>query len=318
MACLARYQQASWHAHTSKLHLYRVAAGLQEPLADFFGQLSPGIYQLRLHKQRHKCFHERSFQIVLFGRVNSKRETTYYELMHDNELTITTEPFQVDMQNPWVHLMNPPSGLQSLQLHKLQQWDLIKVSPVFVTSNTPLQFMDASSAGFDEDGNSIYISVRFGNHAELGRSSSGYRFLYGRYGSYREESAPHKQFQGKAAWPGLLVNLSCYKWIPTDLQRVQSLKKRVVYLGQAEEGTLHAVRVLFRGWRHATLPNGEQSAVMQSEGRVISLLPGKFVFGKDRPDYAMFTWKGRATGGPAVRLADNQEFQMLCYRVFLE
>ena len=101
------------------------------------------------------------------------------------------------------------------------------------------------------------------------------------------------------------------------MEHVHELRHRSVHLGQAQEGSLHAVRVLFRGWQHATLASGQHSAVMQTTGQIISVLPGKFVFGKQTTDFAIFTWHGRATGGPAVRLGDGQEFQMLCYRVFL-
>ena len=100
-------------------------------------------------------------------------------------------------------------------------------------------------------------------------------------------------------------------------EHVHELRQRAVHLGHAQEGSLHAIRVLFRGWQHATLASRQYSAVMQTADQILSVLPGKFVFGTQTPNFAIFTWQGRATGGPAVRLGDDQEFQVLCYRVFL-
>ena len=280
-----------------------------------------GTYQLHLHKQQHKCLHELAFGVdISSSSSNSSNRhelTVYYELMYDAETTITTQPFHLDPCSTYCHILKPPSGLQSVQLHKLRQGDLIRVSPEFTSASPSLRYPEENvSAGVDDKGNPLFISVRFGSHAELGRSSESGRFIYGRYGSYREEIAPHKNFQGKAAWPGILVNLSCYTWITATMQQVGSLKERAVHLGHAEDGSLHAVRVLFRGWDKATLASGQRLAIMQTTGPIISVLPGKFVFGQGGPDYAMFTWKGWATGGPEVRLGDGQEFQLLCYRVF--
>lgn len=292
-----------------------------------------GTYQLRLHKQQLGSLHESQFLISVTSkhdcggsncRVPSRYERIaggkYYNFMYDNELMVTTEPFHITSQSNRCRfeIRDPPCGLQSIQIFRVQKGDLIRVSPVFQSAMQ--RRLDSSKAGHDEFGKPLFISMRQSSHAaqytELGRSSNIDLFLYGRYGNCKEQSAEHKTFHGKEAWPGVLVNVSAYEWITTSMQRVHSLRLRAVLFADTAEGSLHAVRVQFKGWQQISVSGAEDFTTMQCKGPTISVLPGKFVFGKSVPDYAMFTWKGKATGGPAVKLRVDAEFEMLCYSIF--
>ena len=85
----------------------------------------------------------------------------YYELMYDSERTITTPPFALNPCRTYCHIFKPPSGLESIQLKKLRKGDLVKVSPVYVSASPAgLDLEQSSSAGVDEKGNPLFISVR--------------------------------------------------------------------------------------------------------------------------------------------------------------
>ncbi len=117
-------------------------------------------------------------------------------------------------------------------------------------------------------------------------------------------------------YPAILVNLDQFEWQTRYLHDVHSLKSRAVPMGRSSDGTLHAARVLFRGWDKQCLLQ-QDVHVMKESGPVICVLPGKLEFVEGgKVVRSMFTWDGKATGGSAVRLGDLQEIQILCYKIF--
>ena len=279
-----------------------------------------GQYQLLLHKETNNCTSNSTFHIVVDVTEPSPQEklrSSFYEPLYDDAATIATNSFPIQHDDTTILIVftSLPVGLKSVQLRKLHPGQLAVVSPQWVKITRSVDFPPWDTcAGSEQDGDALWVSLRLGaTHAELGRMGPGTSFLYGRHNSYREEAAPHAIFQGRAVYPAVLANIDQYEWVTRQYTDVQSLKSRAVPMGMSSDGSLHAARVLFRGWEEHNLLQHDLH-VMKLSGPVLSVLPGKLEFVDDGRVRSMFTWKGKATGGSAVRLNDLQEIQVLCYK----
>ena len=280
-----------------------------------------GQYQLLLHKSTQMCTFNSAFTIAVNATDQStgwKLMSTFAEPFYDNSAIIATSsfPIQLDDCTILIEFDSMPIGLRSVQLKKLHLGEVAVVSPqwVKVASSNDYPPWD-TCAGSERNGDALWVSLRLGaSHAELGRMGPHSSFLYGRHDSYREESAPHATFQGRAVYPAVLVNVDQYEWVTRHCTDVHSLSSRAVPLGQSSDSVLHAARVLFRGWEEDMLLQHDHH-VMKMSGPVLSVLPGKVEFVRgNQHTRSMFTWEGKATGGHAVRLGTNQEIQVLCYK----
>lgn len=209
-----------------------------------------------------------------------------------------------------------PVGLKSVQLQRMHPGQVLLTSPQWTQVSPLVQFPPLDScAGSSQNGDAYWISLRLGIHPELGRMGYTNCFSYGRHGSYREECTIHTTFQGRSARPAVLANVEQFEWMTTTVGKAREVRGRAVLLGSLEDWTLHAARVLFRGWDQQLLEQRKQH-VMSCSGPIVSVLPGKFEFSKAGDTCrTMFTWMGKATGGPDVRLSEGQEIQILCYQL---
>ena len=286
-----------------------------------FDHLSPGAYQLVLHRdtQHGTLKDSANFAIKLWLDNDSKSAVMdrYYSAMYDAFEIITTKLVPVTAQNSClqVQFVGLPAGLKYAQLQKVELGSMVITSPQWVHTAPSFEIDWSTCAGSSHNGDYYWVSLRLGVHPELGRFGFDGRFLYGRHGSYREECAAHATFQGRAGHPAALVNLQQFEWVTITFDAVYKLASRAVVLGSAQDWTMHAARVLFCGWDEQALKHDRQH-VMTSSGPVIAVLPGKLEFSKaGAASRAMFTWEGKATGGPDIRVGDNQEVQILCYHV---
>ena len=280
-----------------------------------------GHYHLLLLKSTQTCTANSSFTIDVTATDRSsgwKLLNTYYNPIYDDMNNIATNTFQIheDGCTVLVEFDRLPVGLKSVHLQKVQHGQLAIVSPQWVKITPSSDYPHWDTCAGSGTGDAFWISLRVGTYAELGRMGPRTSFLYGRHGSYREESAPYATFQGKAFYPAVLVNVDQFEWVTTTMSDAHQFRSRAVPLGISCDGVLHAARVLFYGWEEQRVVQQDQR-VMKVSGQVQSVLPGKFEFvGNSTTARAMFTWEGKATGGHAVRLGEGQEVQILCYKVY--
>ena len=286
-----------------------------------FDQLSRGDYQLLLHRDAQQWTLRSSANFAIRIQPTNAIETaaweSFYSMLYDEMDTIVIAvTLTQHITSLQVQFKGLPVGLKSVQLQRMHPGQMLLTSPQWTQVSPSVQFPPLEScAGSSQNGDAYWISLRLGMNPELGRMGYNNYFSYGRHGSYREECTIHTTFQGRTARPAVLANVEQFEWMTTTVCKAHELRGSVVPLGSLQDWTLHAARVLFRGWDEQLLEQRKQ-LVMSCSGPVISVLPGKLEFSKtDNTCRTMFTWMGKATGGTDVRLSEGQEIQILCYQV---
>lgn len=97
-----------------------------------------------------------------------------------------------------------------------------------------------------------------------------------------------------------MTNINSFQWVRTRCgEDVASLaRQRGAVIRKSNDTILYAARIKFRGW---------DGGCPKTSGRVVSVLPGKYVAGSAFPH---FTWGGAATASVFAG-----EFELLCYYV---
>lgn len=300
------------------------AAHLQGTCA--FRELPKGNYQLMLHLQKRKIPRYASDTFTISVEVQSTQPpwerrsytASYYDRMYSKVDKIATNMFTVvrDDCEVTANLYGWPAGLKSVQLQRMRPGSVVATSLQWEELNPCLP--RDSHVGFCNDRTPLWISLRLGDPPELGRTGREGEFLYGRHGSYKEYDAPQADvtFRGRVGSPAVLVNVDEFDWVTTSIDNAHRLRDRAVPLANLQDWSLHAARVVFHGWDQQILKQHNKH-IMSCTGPVICVLPGKLEIPKDGGlCRAMFTWKGKATGGSKVKLGEHQDIQVLCYRVF--
>lgn len=224
-----------------------------------------------------------------------------------------------------------PVGLRSVQLKKVEQGQLLKVSPqwqMVTTASSSYPAMQPTAVGYEKGGDALWLSLRHDDQMrpQVGKIRPDLAFHYANTTSSVERLIPQPHYDATIGWsslyPGVLVNRHDFVWVATDLKHVHAILPNAVPLAAHQEAEglsklLYGARIYFCGWQQAgpyrsvgQAPGapGPVSYRMKTNGERVSLLPGKvevrrFANGR-RSTAAVFAWGGMATsrGG----LAKNQ------------
>ena len=267
-------------------------------------------------------------------------EGTYYEALYPASTSIATAAFTVSSTcNVLFCCTHMPAGVRSVQLKKVEQGQLLKVSPQWqMVTATAGSFpaKEQTAVGFEGGGEALWLSLKYDAQMrpQVGKIRPHLAFHYARTVCATELLLPQPHHYEASGWttlyPGVLVNAQDFTWVGTDLKHVDAILPSAVPLIDDQEGAeksivMYGARIRFCGWqlqhrpyrpsmphRHVKRP----SYTMMTSGELVSLLPGKLEV--ERPASgrhtvaAIFTWGGTSTsrGG----LEENQPFELLCFK----
>ena len=267
-------------------------------------------------------------------------EGTYYEALYPTSTSIATAACTVSSTcNVLFCCTHMPAGLRSVQLKKVEQGQLLKVSPqwqMVTTAADSYPDKEQTAVGFEGGGEALWLSLKYDAQMrpQLGKIRPDLAFHYARTVCGAELLLPQPHHHAASGWttlyPGVLVNARDFTWVGTDLKHVDAILPNAVPLVDDQEGAgkpkvMYGARIRFCGWQHRphriTMLHSStkrSSYTMMTSGQLVSLLPGKLEV--ERPASgrhtvaAIFTWGGTSTsrGG----LEENQPFELLCFKPF--